>query len=206
VGIYDFIQERRNQSVLKAATEARAIVSSLFPAVVRDRLFETNRENQKKKKNKKKRKQKNKKSSSATPDEITADGNLPPLSSESSSLVSDLMERAPNAPLSPRIVKQLMDSMHGSRHGDLPQRAHHKNKGGVSHPKHRLKSYLSQPASTGVDTSDELGLGKPIADLFPHTTVLFADIVVRCGMVIRSIVKIRSHRFLLLVGLHCLEF
>jgi hypothetical protein len=205
VGIYDCIQERRNQSVLKAATEARAIVSSLFPAVVRDRLFETNRENQKKKKNKKKRKKRNKKNSSAAPDEIMADENLPTLSE--SSLVSDLMERAPNAPLSPTIVQQLMDSMHGSRHGDLPPRIHHKNKSVVSHPKHRLKSYLSQPSSLHNEDSDDFGLAKPIADLFPHTTVLFADIVVRCGMVILSIVKIRSHRFFLLfVGLHCLEF
>jgi hypothetical protein len=146
LGLYDCIQERRNRSVLKAATEARAIVSSLFPAVVRDRLFETNRENQKKKNNKKKRKKTNKKSAIATPDEIMALPNIPNLSE--SSPVGDDMERAPNAALSPNGVQQLMDSMHRSRHGDLPPSTPHK-KSGVSRPKHRLKSYLVLVA-TGV--------------------------------------------------------
>jgi hypothetical protein len=49
---------------------------------------------------------------------------------------------------------------------------------------------LSQPGYD--DKSDDLGLGKPIVDLFPHTTVLFADIVVLCGIVILSIIKTNS--------------
>ena len=42
--LYDRVVERRQKLVLKSAVEARAIVSSLFPAVVRERLFQNTRE------------------------------------------------------------------------------------------------------------------------------------------------------------------
>ena len=41
--IYDCVVERRQRVILQVALESRAIVSSLFPAVVRDRLFEQRR-------------------------------------------------------------------------------------------------------------------------------------------------------------------
>jgi class 3 adenylate cyclase len=37
--VYDFLVERRQQKVMRAAVQTSAIVSSLFPSVIRDRLF-----------------------------------------------------------------------------------------------------------------------------------------------------------------------
>ena len=51
------------------------------------------------------------------------------------------------------------------------------NSSGVSHPKHLLKSYLATPTSPTAEQSDEFGLNKPIADLYPNCTVCFMDIV-----------------------------
>jgi class 3 adenylate cyclase len=187
VCIYDCVQERRNQSVLKAAMEARAIVSSLFPAVVRDRLFETNRQEQalKKKKNKRrlrrKKKDKKKKNDDNNDDSLDANpGEGLPIPGILDVSKGD-MEMAPTAgTVDARAVQRIVDSIQSPRVDDDRSSGSNK-KSGVSHPKHRLKNYLSTPTSAyGFnDKSDEFGfgLGKPIADLFPHTTVLFADIV-----------------------------
>lgn len=103
--LYDLIVRRLQSRVLDSAKRSEAIVSSLFPALVRDRLFRNN-------------------------------GNQPATSSS---------RRADTRTIG----------------FDLPL---------INH-KARLKTFLSHPPSFEV-----LGDSEPIADLFPNTTVLFADI------------------------------
>ena len=107
---YDCVVQRRLKTVLDSALESRAIVSSLFPANVRDRLFES-------------------------------DGQ----------------------PRKERAFGEAVDDKQADRQ-------HHLN----AHPaKLRLKTFLHEGPKGG--TPDILQT-KPIADLFPHCTVLFADI------------------------------
>ena len=195
---FDCIQERRNQSVRKAAMEARAIVSSLFPAVVRDRLFETKRKQEKERRKerkkrrrrrlrrKKRSKKKNNKDESGEggdQNNSTRQDGDGPLSGGvlDTSIDAIAMEMAPNhqSGLDSIALEQLMDSVHFKT--DLGNNK--KKKSTVSHPKHRLKEWTKQGGGGGGsssfgleggggDKSEEFGrLGKPIADLFPHTTV-----------------------------------
>ena len=168
--IYDCFMERRNRAILLSAMEARAIVSSLFPANVRDRLFETNRVKRKKKKKLKKLKKKMKK--------------LRPKKKKQSEVGSGdgeagSPESGPkNAPLSPSAVQSILESVQpvlGNSLRDLGLAP--KVQSAVSHPKHQLKNLLAIASGALMEQSEEFGLNKPIADLFPHTTVLFADIV-----------------------------
>jgi class 3 adenylate cyclase len=107
---YDCVVQRRLKTVLNSALESRAIVSSLFPANVRDRLFED--EDGPKKKN-------------TFGESVYEGGNDQSL---------------------------------------------------VAHPaKMRLKHFLHDtPKNNNADIN--VLQSKPIADLFPHCTVLFADI------------------------------
>jgi class 3 adenylate cyclase len=107
--LYDFILRRLQTKVMDSAKRSEAIVSSLFPAVVRDRLY----------------------------------GNK---------------ETGHN---SPQGKPQLTSSKHNQPH------ARH----GLMNHKIRLKKFLAQPTSEDVIRESE-----PIADLFPNTTILFADI------------------------------
>ena len=92
--VYDWLVERRQKLVLAKATQSTAIVSSLFPKNVRDRLLQT----------------------------------------------------------------------------DTDNKANPKSTIGMA-PNHRLKTFLNG-SSGGTDNTSQ-----PIADLFPHCTVFFADIV-----------------------------
>lgn len=185
---YDYIQERRNRSILRSAHEARAIVSSLFPANVRERLFETSREKRRqkdKKKRKKHRKLRRKKSSDDT-DGAQSDkvkdgdrlGNINNISNLEAS-PSYTSDAHPATVLSPTAVKKLIS---GLDHTPLDYFNDAPSEGRktviVSHPKHRLKTFLNSSTQV-LDMSAHgsfHGTDKPIADLFPHTTVLFADI------------------------------
>lgn len=103
--MYDGFVRRRNAKVLDAAAESNAIISSLFPVNVRDRLFEEAKQ-------KAKTKKKNKRN--------------------------------------PAGIKSQLKNMMAD--------------GGLDR----------KEAKTDVD--DLIYEGKPIADLFPETTILFADI------------------------------
>lgn len=105
--MYDAFVRRRNAKVLDAAAESNAIISSLFPTNVRDRLFEEAKQKAKLTKKKKKK-------------GLTA------------------------------AAKSQLKNMIAS--GDLK----------------------GDDAKTDAD--DLIYEGKPIADLFPETTILFADI------------------------------
>jgi hypothetical protein len=92
--LYDRLVERRQQLLLRKATQSSAILASLFPKTIRDQLMAEAEEN------------------------------------------------------------------------------HTKDKGdGFRAPNHRLKSFLSNDGDAVDDKSQ-----KPIADLFPHCSVLFADV------------------------------
>eukprot|EP00934_Nitzschia_sp_Nitz4_P004638 Nitzschia sp. Nitz4//scaffold197_size40390//30718//39231//NITZ4_007521-RA/size40390-augustus-gene-0.11-mRNA-1//1//CDS//3329540496//4628//frame0 len=167
--VYDVVLERRNKALLSSATEARAIVSSLFPANVRDRLFETNREKKKKKKkSRKKRLRKKLRLRKKKKGGNEEDGGGSERKDEDDSPLNMGIEKAPDTLLTPESVQSLWDSATGN----APM-SH-----GVSHPKHRLKTFLANaPNSRQEDKSEDFSLNKPIADLFPHCTVFFADIV-----------------------------
>lgn len=107
--LYDFYVERRQKKVMTTAVRTNAIVSSLFPSVVRDRLYQT--------------------------------------------------EDSHNENTDKKTMFKLANS------------------------KARLKTFLSDGSSSGIGDMDETEAGgvmqlksAPIAELFPETTVMFADI------------------------------
>ncbi len=110
--MYDFIVRRLQAKVLSKAKRSEAIVSSLFPAVVRDRLYR-----------------------------------------DGQSGHTDFQDTS------------RFPSLGTSR------QSHSSSAHGMLNPKALLKSYLSHPPSVDVSLESE-----PIADLFPNTTILFADI------------------------------
>jgi Adenylate and Guanylate cyclase catalytic domain len=122
--MYDRFVRRRNAKVVSAAARSNAIISSLFPTQVRDRLF----------------------------------------------------------------AEKIDDKC---------------NLTGAAGTKSRLKSMLNSGDLTDVginDADDELGYkSKPIADLFPETTILFADIA---GFTAWSSVREPSQVFILLETLY----
>jgi class 3 adenylate cyclase len=180
--VYDLIVERRQRLVLKSATEARAIVSSLFPAVVRDRLFESNRADKKQKKKDKKKSMKgdkNKDEPTLPTDLAGSEGELMIEEVPDSPMSNIDFEHAPNlqGSLNAAAMKQIMNNMGAPPLGGETKLVRNKT---VAHPKHRLKSFLADGDSKSQSEAfngEFATLSKPIADLFPHTTVLFADIV-----------------------------
>lgn len=97
---YDFIIEARQQRAMKRAIQSRAIVSSLFPAAVRERLFKA--------------------------DDSDANRNA----------------------MKDKVFRR-------------------------DHAKNKLRNFLSDAITKDSKPAIE---AKPIADLFPHTTVMFSDI------------------------------
>ena len=112
--IYDCLRQRQRRTLITAATKSHQLVTSLFPANVRDRLLEKEKEKKKPKKTKKP----NSRKSIASKGPMSVDGT--------------------NA------------------------------------------TVLSQETSESTNNSNavaDIFKSKPIADLFPHCTVLFADMV-----------------------------
>ena len=181
---YDFMQERRNKQIRRRAQEARAIVSSLFPANVRDRLFESNREKLRQKRKEKRKLKRKRKKKGKNKNKTTSDVEAPKqIATENAQSANDT--NPDDAVLSQATVQQIINelgdkSVVESDNGLTPEGTNKRGSGVVAHPKHRLKTFLSnaQPPVPGVSEIGLIeGMGKPIADLFPHTTVLFADIV-----------------------------
>jgi hypothetical protein len=143
-GFYDIFMEQRQRKILRAAVEARALVASLFPAQVRDRVFESQR----------KMKGKVKKM-------LRLRALMRNSSQEGSKTGSPTGSHA-------EAEDRPADAVVFDRRGRRPSL--------VSQSTLRLKTYLS-------GSSDSLKFdapnSRPIADLFPHTTVLFGDIAVR---------------------------
>jgi hypothetical protein len=126
--MYDGFVRRRNAKVLDAAAESNAIISSLFPTNVRDRLFEEAKQKA----------------------QLTKKG----------------------------------------------------KKAGQAAAKSQLKSMITSgnlAAGSKSEVDDLIYEGKPIADLFPETTILFADIA---GFTAWSSVREPSQVFILLETLY----
>lgn len=146
-GCYDLVMERRQQRVLSTAVEARAIVANLFPQQFRGRLFEQQRE---------------------------------PVSGRVKSFFGGGRRRQSESD-GVNTEDGSPDSSHGEEKDEGP--ALLKRPLMVSQSTLRLKSYLNESSSTG-DGLRNANAGtlqddksRPIADLFPNTTVLFADLV-----------------------------
>lgn len=126
---YDAYVQRRNAKVADAAARSNAIVSSIFPSMIRDRLL-------------------------------------------------DQDDKAAVAHLA---------GLGAAANGGLNTDAAHMS---------RLKKYLSNEGMADhVDNADIMFQGKPIADLFPETTIIFADIA---GFTAWSSVREPSQVFTLL--------
>lgn len=167
-GCYDLIMERRQKKVLTSAVEARAIVASLFPRQVRGRLFERQR-----KKDPESRKMGEKQKSL-----LNLGGRQVRFKDVSRRNV--IMGGGASVP------SEADHTGTGTVGGDT---IHHNNMHDesasnfsysrrrsslVSQSTLRIKSYLNGSSSDmGLDDK----ISRPIADLFPHTTVLFGDIV-----------------------------
>jgi class 3 adenylate cyclase len=148
--LYDFFAQKRQFKYLASAAKSNAIVSSLFPAEVRDRLFGRD----------------------AEPAENINPANFP----ESSKLrLQSYLNTGNNNP----------DTEEGST-GNIS----------ASERIERAdKNAIAQNASTGVDMYET----KPIADLFPNTTIMFADIA---GFTAWSSVREPSQVFTLLESVY----
>jgi hypothetical protein len=179
-GCYDFLQERRIRKVKRTAQEARAIVSSLFPANVHDRLLETNRKKRLERKREKhrcrkekRRRKKAKKSQEAAPNNADA-------RNHEVAIKNDFQKGL----LSNETVQQIMTELgNQSANGNMTTFSTRNMHRVVSHPKHRLKTLLSDSSPSLIMSHFGIigDMTKPIADFFPHTTVLFADIVSKCA-------------------------
>jgi class 3 adenylate cyclase len=122
---YDVIVELRQRRVMKTANENRAVVASLFPAAIRERMF-------------------SKRKSYAESEDFVDGFEIIP--NADGTLTAAPQEQSPTDPLNATQQKDAKD------------------------PSTRIRNFLSE--NEGRKSKDE----KPIADLFPNTTVMFADI------------------------------
>jgi Adenylate and Guanylate cyclase catalytic domain len=187
---YDYFLRRRLKRVIKSAKNNRAIVTSLFPANVRDRLLQEEED-------RKQRQMTNRRSS------LNSNGSQHSTSRRNS---AEHIRRHSNERRISLDMCSRRSSNEGRRNSNDNGSSHGKRSSmvqGVSTvvtqsvnvagsmagyllmapSKFLLKSYLNDNIqSSPIDTyrtekSDEESLhGKPIADLFPSCTVLFADI------------------------------
>lgn len=120
--LYDRFVEKRQRVTMETAERSSAVVNSLFPENVRERLFKNAEERQ-------------------------------------GSITQSKTKHERNHGMG--------SSAHSRARRMLPEPA-----------KLKLKSFLDRDENGDLDGDDvDLSLSPPIADLFPHTTVLFADIV-----------------------------
>ena len=176
--LYHFFVERRQAVVVRAAKRSKAIVESLFPSVVHDRLFQ--------------------------------DGETPGIPE----LAMQRLEQPPNAPqrqaskasdISTIDLEAFNPLEDAQSKGSAFDRDDAKStKSMKSEPAtQRLRTFLTSAVSGTEDTNNYNELegitGKPIADLFPDATVLFADI---CGFTAWSSVREPAQVFTLLETLY----
>ena len=125
--VYDYFVQRQQRAAVAEAARSNAIVSSLFPAEIHDRLFNA-------------------------ADNNDDDGTMP-IKGESSGSSKD-------------IEKDAFDAV-----------TKNNNKGGTAQ-KFRLQNFLDEEGEKDAKMRAQPVIleSKPIADLFPNTSVLFADI------------------------------
>ena len=176
--LYDCFVERRQKKVMQVALESRALVSSLFPAVVRDRLFQ----------------QRRKVHSSGDKGKNVVGMRIGGDSSRGSSgrNLSVTHRTGSSQQSSPHQLRPIEDAteleagggdMTHTEYGELddpttscPSNNRVLRRTSINQSTIRIKSYLSISSKSserdllGVVGGDET---KPIADLFAHTTVMF---------------------------------
>ena len=152
---YSWVVERRQHKVMDRAMQSSEIVDSLFPEVVRDRLFGANSGRRKKRQQLKRRR----------------------------SILAAANAFTPNPLISPQ--QQQQHHHHHHHHHNQHQEEFSQNSSigadddsvfenlTASAPKGRLSIYLQE--RNGGDTKESRDA--PIAEMFPHTTIIFADIV-----------------------------
>jgi hypothetical protein len=145
---YDVIMEHRQQYIVQAAVEARMIVASLFPEQVRGRLFEQQRK---------------------------MTGSVKSLISSGIKKISKLgpssrHKSANNSVEDPEAANNSVEDPEAAPEKGAENLSRRPSL--VSQSTIRIKSYLSNSRLTTAMEKN----GRPIADLFSHTTVLFGDI------------------------------
>eukprot|EP00526_Cylindrotheca_closterium_P003695 CAMPEP_0113621262 /NCGR_PEP_ID=MMETSP0017_2-20120614/10860_1 /TAXON_ID=2856 /ORGANISM="Cylindrotheca closterium" /LENGTH=1329 /DNA_ID=CAMNT_0000530993 /DNA_START=95 /DNA_END=4084 /DNA_ORIENTATION=- /assembly_acc=CAM_ASM_000147 len=152
--LYDYYLHERMKNVEQAAEASRAIVSSLFPENVRDRILGTQDADSRRGSNDSKRG--NLVIGDATTPRRTSNENgsivediIKPIATPITSMMAGVASLAP-AKMRLRFFLHEEDLQNASNHGD------HKD---YDHSEHAMNPHIA-----------------PIADLFPHCTVLFADI------------------------------
>ncbi|KAI2492853.1 adenylyl/guanylyl cyclase [Fragilaria crotonensis] len=137
--LYDVLVHRRQQHVMGEAVRFRNVVNSLFPAVVRNRLFAQQEG-----------------TSSAT---TTSTGTTMP---------KDRTTTTTTTQQTRRIAMRRWDS--------IARRASNDDLRVAEPATTRLRTFLHRSASQNRVDMEQYRLDDPIADLFPETTIMFADI------------------------------
>jgi class 3 adenylate cyclase len=133
---FNCVVEARHKKVLRLARDSNAIVASLFPSNVRERLFQVTDQQEK--------------SRAPSRSPSMEDINMPLGESEGSESINE------------------DDMVHDMTLDDIQANIT---------TKHRLRSFLHDGDTPLASyDGDYMDLPKPIADLYPNTTVLFADI------------------------------
>jgi hypothetical protein len=145
---YDYFVQRKIRRVLKNAKESRAIVSSLFPANVRDRLL-LDEEERKSRGGDRRQSLDSRKSAENTSRRNSNENGITEMFPFSTAMAGF----AALAPQRLRLKFFLNEDIKSNSVHDYP----------------------IEPSECHEE-SDYMQQGKPIADLFPHCTVLFADI------------------------------
>ena len=175
--IYHCFVERRQTAVVEAARRSQAIVGSLFPSVVHGRLF-THVE-------KEQEEQKLPKSSNANATLRRTsmgmgggDGRPPEPERQNSNLSSVDLE--PYSPPSADVESKessILSLEHNNNNNDKREALNQSFRSTRSEPPVQLlRTFLSQPSPDTGSKRQILENSKPIADLFPNTTIMFADI------------------------------
>jgi hypothetical protein len=164
--MYHCFVERRQTAVVKIARRSQAIVGSLFPSVVHDRLFTTQDHHH--------QQEEQKPRSSGNLTSMMMGGSGRRLSR------SDRLNSSCNSiklePFNPLADVESKGGSSSLEHKQQRESLNHSFRSIRSDaPMQLLRTFLSQPS----DADGKTGLldnSKPIADLFPNATVMFADI------------------------------
>jgi len=139
--VYDYVVERRQLMVMNEAVKSRTIVDSLFPSIVRDRVFGTNNENEPENTQVARRRR-----SFLGGTETIFEG---------SASMNQYNQDEELAHTSHKFTFRISPKIHLA-----------------SLLRNQTSSCTTESATTSVSTKHS----EPIAEVFPHTTVLFADI------------------------------
>jgi hypothetical protein len=177
--MYHCFVERRQTAVVKAARRSQAIVGSLFPSVVHDRLF-TQVEQQEEQEQQQQQKQLQKPKSIRMGGGANSGRPVPPERQNSNLSSIDLEPFNPLPDVESKESTNISlveehNNNNNNKRGESLNQSFHSTKS--EPPTQQLRTFLSQPSPDfGSKRRILLENSKPIADLFPNATVMFADI------------------------------